>query len=130
AARRQRRRIGREDHRLLESPHDGAQPLVEVGEYQPRDEIVPPGAAARQMARNQRAVEDRGGGIRGHWRCRSTMAGWLMQSPPALVKNRPPGPARRFGALLLDLLYPPVCLTCDSPLANNGGLCVACFMQL
>lgn len=53
-----------------------------------------------------------------------------MQSPPALVKNRPPGPARRFGALLLDLLYPPVCLTCDSPLANNGGLCVACFMQL
>ncbi len=37
---------------------------------------------------------------------------------------------RRLGALLLDQLYPPVCLGCDSPVAVADGLCVACFCAL
>jgi len=28
---------------------------------------------------------------------------------------------------MLDLLLPPQCLTCDAPVADQGGLCAACF---
>ena len=39
-------------------------------------------------------------------------------------------PLRRFGALLLDTLYPPVCLGCDAPVAVADTLCPACFVKL
>jgi len=35
-----------------------------------------------------------------------------------------------FATTLLDQLYPPVCLACDAPVGNNGGLCTACFGRL
>ncbi len=38
--------------------------------------------------------------------------------------------ARRASALLLDLLYPPVCLHCDAPTALPNALCSACFRLL
>jgi ComF family protein len=31
---------------------------------------------------------------------------------------------------LLDLLYPPVCLSCDAPVANADTICTACFHGL
>jgi ComF family protein len=35
----------------------------------------------------------------------------------------------RAGRLALDFLLPSHCLTCDSPVAEPGGLCPACFEQ-
>ncbi|WP_233280572.1 ComF family protein [Devosia rhizoryzae] len=37
---------------------------------------------------------------------------------------------RRMGLAVLDQLYPPVCAACGAPLAEGGGLCASCFMQL
>ena len=59
----------------------------------------------------------------------------LMESPDASVKNVPLhrrliGGAQRMGALLLDQLYPPVCLNCDAPTASADTLCGACFAGL
>ncbi|PPQ32048.1 amidophosphoribosyltransferase [Rhodoblastus sphagnicola] len=34
---------------------------------------------------------------------------------------------RRVRALALDLLYPPVCLSCRRAIAADGGLCAACW---
>ncbi len=46
-----------------------------------------------------------------------------------------PGPwvgpwARRLGALALDALFPPHCLTCDAPVSDQGTQCADCFAQL
>lgn len=37
---------------------------------------------------------------------------------------------RRLGGMLLDLAYPPVCLTCDAPTAMPDVLCAHCFKDL
>jgi len=54
-----------------------------------------------------------------------------METGAGLVKSGAlAAPLRRFGALLLDTLYPPVCLSCDAPVATADALCTACFMKL
>jgi ComF family protein len=58
-----------------------------------------------------------------------------MESTEALVKTVPAyrrvaGGLRRIGAMLLDQLYPPVCLVCDTPTATADTLCAACFAGL
>ena len=40
------------------------------------------------------------------------------------------GLARRLGAAVLDLLYPPVCLHCGAAIAEADALCAGCFAQL
>jgi ComF family protein len=54
-----------------------------------------------------------------------------MESGAGVVKAASPAtwPAR-LGALLLDFLYPPVCLACDRPLAAGDCLCATCFRRL
>jgi ComF family protein len=37
---------------------------------------------------------------------------------------------RRLGGAALDALLPPTCLTCDAPVAEQGGLCADCFARL
>ena len=37
---------------------------------------------------------------------------------------------RRAGTVLLDQLYPPLCLNCEAALAEADALCGACFAQL
>lgn len=37
---------------------------------------------------------------------------------------------RRAGKMLLDQLYPPLCLHCDVPVAVDDSLCAACFRTL
>ncbi len=59
----------------------------------------------------------------------------VMESADGLVKSgvwrrRLAGGARWLGHGLLDLLYPPVCLHCDAPLATPDALCPACFARL
>lgn len=39
-------------------------------------------------------------------------------------------PLRWLGAALLDQLYPPVCLSCETPVASADALCPKCFRQL
>jgi ComF family protein len=58
-----------------------------------------------------------------------------MESPDALVKTEPwhrrlAHRAKQGGGMLLDLLYPPVCLACDAPTAIAQTLCPRCFAQL
>lgn len=38
--------------------------------------------------------------------------------------------ARRFGAVILDQFYPPVCLRCDAAIADADALCAKCFVEL
>jgi len=40
------------------------------------------------------------------------------------------GVMRRLGVMLLDQLYPPVCLVCDTPTASPDTLCATCFARL
>lgn len=59
----------------------------------------------------------------------------LMESPVPLVKTVPvhrriAGGMVWLGGLLLDQLYPPVCLLCDGPIATPDTLCGACFAGL
>lgn len=59
----------------------------------------------------------------------------LMESPDALVKNegwhrRLGKGARWAGGVLLDLVYPPVCLGCDAPIITANSLCPQCFSGL
>lgn len=59
----------------------------------------------------------------------------LMESAGELVKSqawhrRLATGARRLGGVLLDLIYPPVCLSCDEPTAMPDGLCARCFSAL
>lgn len=38
--------------------------------------------------------------------------------------------ARQIGAVVLDHLYPPVCLHCEAAIADSDALCPECFAQL
>ena len=38
-----------------------------------------------------------------------------------------PATLRRLGGIALDVLLPPQCLSCDTPVKTQGGLCPACF---
>jgi ComF family protein len=38
--------------------------------------------------------------------------------------------ARRAGARLLDIVYPPVCLVCRRAVADHGALCPACWSEI
>ena len=58
-----------------------------------------------------------------------------MQSDAELVKERPllprlAGIARRLGGAVLDQLYPPLCLHCESAIADADALCGRCFSLL
>ena len=58
-----------------------------------------------------------------------------MESADGLVKSgvwrrRLDAGARWLARGLLDLLYPPVCLHCDAPVATPDTLCPACFVRL
>jgi ComF family protein len=44
---------------------------------------------------------------------------------PALLAG-----ARRTGAALLDLVYPPTCLSCRRAVAAHGALCPACWREI
>ncbi len=41
-----------------------------------------------------------------------------------------PAYARRAGAALLDLVYPPSCLVCRKAVAQHGALCAACWRDI
>lgn len=64
------------------------------------------------------------------------MAVWrLMESRGAVVKtvgvrHRMAEGLRWLGAVVLDQLYPPICLICDAPTASSDTLCGACFARL
>lgn len=56
-----------------------------------------------------------------------------MERAGTLVKTRGrkgAGLLRRLGTVLLDQLYPPVCLVCDAPTASADALCAQCFARL
>lgn len=58
-----------------------------------------------------------------------------MESAEASVKNptlprRLAAHVRALGGVLLDLLYPPVCLNCDAPTAVADTLCAHCFATM
>lgn len=53
-----------------------------------------------------------------------------METATSLVKTGLAGPLRRVGRALLDQLYPPVCLSCDAPVATADALCPSCFRAL
>lgn len=53
-----------------------------------------------------------------------------MEMGAGLVKSDPLKPLRALGGLLLDVLYPPVCLSCDAPVATADTLCPDCFRGL
>jgi ComF family protein len=53
-----------------------------------------------------------------------------MEMGAALVKTSFAAPLRWLGAVLLDQFYPPVCLSCDTPVATADSLCAGCFRQL
>lgn len=53
-----------------------------------------------------------------------------METGAGLVKTDALKPLRRLGGLLLDALYPPVCLSCDAPVATADTVCPACFRKL
>ncbi|MBI4923673.1 MAG: ComF family protein [Devosia nanyangense] len=53
-----------------------------------------------------------------------------METGAGLVKTGIAGPLRRLGGMVLDQLYPPVCLACDRPVATADALCAECFRAL
>jgi len=58
-----------------------------------------------------------------------------MESAAELVKttglqHRLVARLRQFGGIVLDQLYPPMCLNCDGPVISADTLCPACFAQL
>ena len=53
-----------------------------------------------------------------------------METGIGVVKNGWAAPLSRLGGWLLDQLYPPVCLACDTPVATADALCPACFRKL
>ena len=59
----------------------------------------------------------------------------LMDGASALVKTGSvlrtvAGLPRHAGRLVLDTLYPPLCLACEAPVADAHALCPSCFAQL
>jgi ComF family protein len=53
-----------------------------------------------------------------------------MATGALIVKTGFGVPLRRFGAMLLDQLFPPACLACDAPVASPDALCTGCFKSL
>lgn len=53
-----------------------------------------------------------------------------METGAGLVKSGVAASLRRFSEAALDLLYPPVCLSCDTPVATAHALCADCFRKL
>ena len=53
-----------------------------------------------------------------------------MERAESLVKIDAVRPLRAVAGGLLDLLYPPLCLSCDKPVASADALCAACFRLL
>lgn len=53
-----------------------------------------------------------------------------METGASLVKTGIAAPLRWLGGALLDQLYPPVCLSCDAPVATADALCASCFRKL
>ena len=53
-----------------------------------------------------------------------------METGAGLVKSGVAASLRRLGGAALDLLYPPVCLSCDAPVATANALCADCFRKL
>ena len=53
-----------------------------------------------------------------------------METGASLVKTGPGRPLRWLGGAVLDLLFPPVCLSCDKPVATADALCSECFRGL
>lgn len=53
-----------------------------------------------------------------------------METGALLVKAGWQRSLQRLGTLLLDQLYPPVCLACDKPVATADTICSACFRAL
>ena len=53
-----------------------------------------------------------------------------MEMGAGVVKTGLVQPLRWFGAAVLDQLYPPVCLSCDKPVASADALCSDCFCRL
>jgi ComF family protein len=53
-----------------------------------------------------------------------------METGAPVVKTRMLRPLGWLGAALLDQLYPPVCLACDTPVATADALCSSCFRGL
>jgi len=48
----------------------------------------------------------------------------------AVLPRSPSGWLERAGGFLLDQLYPPTCLYCDTPIAGAEGLCADCWRGL
>lgn len=53
-----------------------------------------------------------------------------MEMGASIVKTGVTRPLGLLGGALLDQLYPPVCLSCDTPVATADSLCSACFREL
>ncbi|RYE07521.1 MAG: ComF family protein [Hyphomicrobiales bacterium] len=53
-----------------------------------------------------------------------------MERGAALVKTGIARPLAWVAGAVLDQLYPPVCLSCDAPLASADALCANCFREL
>ena len=58
------------------------------------------------------------------------MDGGSVLVKTGMVLRRAGGVPRFFGRLLLDTLYPPLCLNCEAPVGDADALCAACFRQL
>jgi ComF family protein len=59
-------------------------------------------------------------------------APWSLASPARVTLLPDPGLSvrvRQAGRLALDLLLPPRCATCDSPVSVQGQFCAACFAR-
>ena len=53
----------------------------------------------------------------------------MSDAAPTPGLARLSGLARRAGRVVLDVLLPPHCLTCDSPVSAPGQFCPACFAR-
>jgi ComF family protein len=53
-----------------------------------------------------------------------------MERAESLVKISAVRPLKAVASGLLDLLYPPLCLGCDTPVAHADALCADCFRTL
>ena len=53
-----------------------------------------------------------------------------METGALIVKDGWRRSLQRFGTMVLDQLYPPVCLSCDGPVATADTICSECFRAL
>lgn len=66
--------------------------------------------------------------VEGVQRTRERMSAVDEAAPSRLARLR--APLARLGRRALDLALPPQCLACATPVADMGGLCVACWSGL